>query len=71
MLKRERFVNKLRELGYKFKKETPATHLYRCGTHPVFVPKTDLLTETYVRITLQTCNCGTDEIEAFVRAAKV
>jgi len=71
MLKRERFVNKIRELGYSLKKETPATHLYKRGTHPVFVPKTDLVSETYVRATLETCKCSLDEIEAFIRNAKV
>lgn len=69
MLKRERAVNKLRELGYSFKREAPSTYIYRKGTHRVFVPKTDLVSESWARITLQTCGCKAMEIEDFIRAA--
>ncbi len=41
MLKRERVINKLRELGYSFKREAPSTFIYKRGSHRVFVPKTD------------------------------
>jgi hypothetical protein len=71
MLKRERVINKLRELGYAFKKEAPSTYIYRKGTHRVFLPKTDFVSETWARATLNTCGCKADEIEEFVRIAKL
>ena len=71
MLKRERLINKLRELGFAFKKETPNTYLYRRGTDAVFVPKTDLISEINVRTILTHCGCQNAEIEEFVRAAKL
>ena len=70
MLKRERVINKLREIGYAFKKEAPSTYIYKRGTHRVFVPKTDLVSEAWVRATLGTCNCTPAEIEEFIRIAK-
>ena len=71
MLKRERVINKLRDLGYEFKREAPSTYLWRRGTHVVFVPKTTQVSETWVRSTLQTCGCKPGEIDEFIRAAKV
>jgi hypothetical protein len=71
MLKRDRIINKLRELNYKFGKETPNTYAYRSGTHWVFVPKTDLVSETWAAITLSTCGCKQPEIEEFIRIAKL
>ncbi len=71
MLKRERVINKLRELGYSFKREAPSTFIYKRGSHRVFVPKTDLVSESWVRATLFTCNCNQQEIDDFIRAARV
>jgi len=71
MLKRERFINKLRELSYSFKKETQNTYAYRKGTHWVFVPKADLVSETWARATLGTCGCQANEIEEFIRIARL
>lgn len=70
MLKRERVINKLRELGYSFKKETPNTYIYKRKTHRVFVPKTELVSEAWTGVTLGTCGCKPGEIEEFVRIAK-
>jgi hypothetical protein len=71
MLKRERVINKLRDLGYVFKREAPNRFIYKRGSHRVFVPKTDLVSETWVLATLFTCGCKQQEAEEFVRIAKV
>jgi hypothetical protein len=71
MLKRERLINKLRKLGFEFKKETPNTYLYRRGTDRAFVPKTDLISEVNVRTILAHSRCSEPEIEEFIRNAKI
>lgn len=71
MLKRERIINILHELEYKFKRDTPRGSIWRNGTHAVFLPKTAKVSETWLRATLQTCGCKPSDIDEFVRAAKL
>lgn len=70
MLKRDRIINKLRELGYSFKREAPNTYIWRRGSHRVFVPKTDQVSETWARATLASCGCVAKEIDSFIQAAR-
>ena len=55
MVRRENFVNKIRELGYSYKSQQKRTYLYRRtnGTHYISVPMTDLLEDEYVTSTLR------------------
>jgi hypothetical protein len=72
MLRKQYFVNKLRELGYTFKARQKRTELWRKkgGTHCVDVPLSNSLPETYVRMVMRQCGQTTTQIEAFIREAK-
>lgn len=64
-LTREHVINKLRELGYTYNRETHTTQCYRRGAHHVFVPKTRPK-EKWVRATLRQCNLSDAEISSFL-----
>jgi hypothetical protein len=72
MVTRESFINKLRELGYTYKRPQKRTELWRKrgGTHLVFLPSRDLLTEEYVSSTLRQTGCSEEEIRAFLACAR-
>jgi hypothetical protein len=69
MVKREQFINKLHELKYKFKKECDRTSLWKRGVHRLFLPRTALLSEEWVRQTLAQCDVKQPDIDAFIRSA--
>ena len=69
MIPREKFINKLRELGYTFKRDCDRTYLWRRGVHRVFVPKKSTVSEEWARQTLRQCGVSDAEIDKFVRAA--
>jgi hypothetical protein len=58
MVPRTTFINKIRELGYKYKSQQKRTQLYRKagGTHCIFVPLSDLLEDDFVGANL--CHAG-------------
>ena len=72
MVRREKFVNKIRSLGYTFKSQQKRTYLYRKagGTHYIPVPKADLLEDEFVNSSLRQAGCSQDEIRAFLADAK-
>jgi hypothetical protein len=67
------FVNKLRELGYDFKEQLHYQERYRLrgGTHVIHVPRRDQLDEMYVSSTLKQAGQSKEQIEKFLKAAKV
>ncbi len=67
-IRRERLVNKLRDLGYKLKQDAWRVTIFR---HPVSmrvvsVPKRDLLSEEFVRSVLRQAGCDADDVKTFV-----
>jgi hypothetical protein len=68
-LRRERFINKLRELDYHFARQTDRTYVWRRGVHHVYVPQKELLPLTYVRQTLKQCGLSESDIEMFIGTA--
>lgn len=66
MIKREKLVNKLREIGCTFKTQTKRCYLWRKGSQRIFVPKSDLLSETYVQSVLRQCGQDEEQIKAFI-----
>jgi hypothetical protein len=72
MIPREHFINKIRQLGYKFKDEKKRVSLWRKpGTrHAISLPKTVLLEEEYVQSVLRQAGCLAEEIAAFIASAK-
>lgn len=69
MIAREKFINKLRELGYSYSRDCDRTTMWRRGTHRVFVRKTAAVREAWVRATLQQCGLDSEAIEVFIRSA--
>jgi len=72
MIPRQRFVNKLRSLGYSFKDRTKRVELYRKDgtTEIVAIPTHKLILEETARQILRQCGCNQPEIEAFISAAE-
>lgn len=68
MIRRERFVNKLNELGYSYKSQGDRAMLYKKAGQRgyVTVPKRDLLDEQYVRGQLSLAGCTQADVEAFI-----
>ena len=68
MVRRESFVNKIRELEYAYKSTQKRTFLYRKkgGTHYISVPKADLLDESFVTSALRQAGIAIEEIKAFI-----
>jgi hypothetical protein len=72
MVRREVFVNKIRELKYAYKSQQKRTYLYRKtnGTHYISVPMADLLEDEFVISTLRQAGLSPAEIQSFLRSAK-
>lgn len=69
MVPRDRFINKLRELGYTHKGQTKKIALWRRkgDGHSVSIRrKEDPLSAEYVRSVLKQAGCDHDEIERFI-----
>lgn len=68
LIPRDRFINKVRELDYKYKRSGDKVDLWKKkgNTHTVGVRRNQMLDERYVRSTLRQCGCDDDDIEKFV-----
>lgn len=68
MIQRQRFIAKIRSLGYAYKSTQKRTYLYRKAgaTHYMSVPMRDRLTETYIRSALRQAGCSDDDIRRFL-----
>ena len=73
MISKKRFINKLRELGYDFKEQLHYQERFRLrgGTHIIHVPRRDQLDEEYIRLTLRQAGQTKDQVEQFIREAKM
>lgn len=68
-VRREHFINKLRERKFKFHRSGTVVDLWRQkgGPKRKTVPKRDLIPEVHVICSLQQCGCDKDEVKAFLR----
>jgi hypothetical protein len=68
MVPRQTFINKIHELGYVYKDQLKRTQQFRKkgGTHCIFVPMKDLLSDEYVTSTLRQSGVSEDDIQTFV-----
>lgn len=73
VIRREHFCNKLKELGYRYKRETDRVSLWKKPGNPSFVtvPRRDLVDEDYVRATLRMSGCNRQDIETFITTNRV
>ena len=72
MVRRDSFINKIRELGYTYKSQQKRTYLWRKvgGTHYISVPMADLLADEFVTSSLRQAGCQDDAIRTFITSAK-
>lgn len=72
MVRRDGFINKIRELGYTYKSTQKRTYLWRKvgGTHYISVPKAELLEDDFVTSVLRQAGCTDDSIRSFIASAK-
>jgi hypothetical protein len=71
VIKRQNFINKLRELGYTYADQSKKMQTWRKvgGTHHVAIRrKEDPLSEDYVRQVLRQCGETEDAIDQFIGA---
>lgn len=68
MVSRTAYINKIRELGYRYKSQQKRTQLYRKtgGTHCIFVPMCDLLDDDFVGSTLCQAGLTREQARAFI-----
>lgn len=72
MVRREHFVNKIRELGFSYKTQQKRTYLFRRtnSTSYISVPMADLLEDEFVGHSLRQAGCSEEAIRAFLTACK-
>lgn len=72
MVRREAFINKIRELGYHYKSQQAHTQLWKKKgtTQRMFVPLASLLEDDYVIGALRQAGVSDHEIKSFLAAAK-
>jgi hypothetical protein len=70
MVRRETFINKIRELNFTYKTQQKRTFLWRQKgtTNYISVPMADLLEEDFVKSCLRQAGLDQDEILAFIAA---
>jgi hypothetical protein len=72
MVRRECFINKIRELGYSYKSQQLRTQLWRKkgSTKRMFVPLANLLEDDYVIGALRQADLIEAEIRSFLASVK-
>ncbi|MBI4229893.1 MAG: hypothetical protein HY608_03570 [Planctomycetes bacterium] len=70
---RDSFINKIRLLGYAFKRTHPRREMWRRSNplHKMYVPRPQYLAEGDVRQMLRQAGVPKQEIDDFVNAARV
>lgn len=68
MIKREQLINKLRELGYKYKRQSDRVEIYARGTQRVLLPRRDLIPVALAQILVRQAGASESDALAFIRA---
>ena len=73
MVRKEAFINKIRELNYTYKKQQKRVDLWRKagGTHFISVPRRDLLDEEFVSSSLRQAGVSEEEIRTFISSTHI
>lgn len=69
MLTRESVINKIRQLGFSFKRQADRVDIWRRGTDTISLPRRDRIDEDWVRRQFAYLGLSRDEIEQFIRTA--
>ncbi len=67
MATRECVINKLKSVGYRFKRDAWRVTVFKRETHRVEVPKRDILSDDWVRQAFRQAKIPSEEIETFLR----
>jgi hypothetical protein len=70
MVRREQLINKLRSIGYSFKREAWRVQFFKKGTHRPAIPKRDILDDETAASILRQCKVSADDIASFLRNCK-
>lgn len=70
MVRRERLINKLRELGFRFKRDAWRVQFWQKGQLRPVIPKRDFLDEETVAQILRQCGVAQQDIMAFLRESR-
>lgn len=72
MIGRQQLINKLRDLGYTYKRKGKRVEIWRRkgGTHCVGIPTNAKVDEDNVMAILRQCGVPENDITAFIGAAK-
>ena len=72
MATREEVINKLKEVGYRFKRNAWRVTIFKKqgGTHRVEVPVRDIISDEWVRNAFRQVGLSKDEIESFLRQTR-
>lgn len=70
MLRTERLLNKLAELGFKYCGENKVTKTFRNGTQRVYVRKRDTVSEGFAVAVLSQCGVSRADLREFIQQAK-
>jgi hypothetical protein len=72
MATREQAINKLKERGYRFKRDAWRVTIFKKegGTHRVEVPKRDILSDEWVRSAFRQAGMTAEEITEFIRCCR-
>lgn len=73
MIRREAFINKIRELNYHYKSQQLRTQLWkqRGSTSRMFVPLANLLEDDYVTGALRQAGVPDPDIRSFLASTKI
>ena len=65
---KEKFTNKLKELGFKYKGETERSIQFRRGTLPIFVRKLGTIPTMFVRKSLRRSGLTEEQVREFINS---
>jgi hypothetical protein len=72
MIRREAFMNKIREIGFTYKTQQKRTTLWRQSgtTNYISMPMKDWLEDEYVQYELRKGGCSQQDIDSFFASCK-
>lgn len=72
MATREQVINKIKEMGYRFKRDAWRVSVFKKqgGTHRIEVPKRDIISDEWVRGAFRQAGMSAEEITSFLRQAR-
>ena len=72
MATREQVINKIKEMGYRFKRNAWRVTIFKKagGTHRIEVPVRDIISDEWVWSTFRQAGLSKEEIESFLRQAR-